>query len=81
MKLPATDPKRRIGTAIGGAGGPGQSGTESLRIVGPTLFAPLNERFDLVSFDQRGVRDIDCGPLPEADPGWAEPHDARTARP
>ena len=86
MKLPATDPTRRIGTAIGGAGGPGQSGTDLLRSVGPTLFAPLNERFDLVAFDQRGVRTIDCGPLPEGDPGWAEPHDvdphliARNAR-
>jgi pimeloyl-ACP methyl ester carboxylesterase len=86
IKLPATDANRRIGTAIGGAGGPGQSGIDLMRAVGTTLFAPLNERFDLVAFDQRGVRTIDCGPLPEADPGWAEPHDvdphliARNAR-
>ena len=75
IKLPATDPERRIGAGIGGAGGPGRVGRRHLRSVGPTLFAPLNERFDLVAFDQRGVGMIDCGPTPDADPGWAEPHD------
>jgi pimeloyl-ACP methyl ester carboxylesterase len=75
IKLPATDPKRRIGTGIGGAGGPGQSGVDLLRDLGPTLFAPLNERFDLVAFDQRGVRTLDCGAVPDPDPTGAEPHD------
>jgi pimeloyl-ACP methyl ester carboxylesterase len=78
LKLPATDPARRIGTAIGGAGGPGQSGIDLLRNVGETAFAPLNERFDLVTFDQRGVGTIDCGPLPDPDPGFAEPFDVDT---
>jgi pimeloyl-ACP methyl ester carboxylesterase len=86
IKLPATDPQRRIGTIVGGAGGPGQSGIDLLRAAGPTLFAPLNDRFDLVTFDQRGIGTIDCGALPPADPGIAEPHDvdadliARNAR-
>ena len=75
IKLPATDPARRIGTAIGGAGGPGQSGIDLLRAVGETVFAPLNERFDLVAMDQRGVGTIDCGPLSDPDPTLAEPHD------
>ncbi len=75
IKLPATDPKRRIGTAIGGAGGPGQSGVDLIRSVGPTLFAPLNDRFDLVAFDQRGIGTVDCGDDPDLDPTWAEPHD------
>ena len=75
IKLPATDPKRRIGTAIGGAGGPGQSGVDLIRAVGTTLFAPLNDRFDLVAFDQRGIGTVDCGRTPDLDPGWAEPHD------
>ena len=75
IKLPATDPKRRIGTAIGGAGGPGQSGVDLIRNVGPTLFAPLNDRFDLVAFDQRGIGTVDCGEDPDLDPTWAEPHD------
>jgi pimeloyl-ACP methyl ester carboxylesterase len=74
MKLPATDPARRIGAGVGGAGGPGQSGIDILR-QGRDFLAPLNERFDLVAFDQRGVGTTDCGPLPDADPGWAEPHD------
>ena len=46
-----------------------------MRRLGPTLFAPLTERFDLVAFDQRGVGTIDCGPTPGPDPGLAEPHD------
>ena len=75
IKLPATDPARRIGVGIGGAGGPGQSGIDQMRGLGSTLFAPLNERFDLVAFDQRGVGTIDCGPTPDPDPGLAEPHD------
>jgi pimeloyl-ACP methyl ester carboxylesterase len=75
IKLPATDPKRRIGAMVGGAGGPAQSGVDLMRSVGSTLFAPLNERFDLVSFDQRGVGTIDCGDVPDLDPTVAEPHD------
>ena len=75
IKLPATDSERRIGAMVGGAGGPGGSGVDTLRSAGPTLFAPLNERFDLVAFDQRGVGMIDCGEVPDLDPRWAEPHD------
>jgi pimeloyl-ACP methyl ester carboxylesterase len=75
MRLPATDRKRRLGSLVGGAGGPGQSGVDLFRSLSPTLFAPLNERYDLVAFDQRGVGTIDCGPLPDPDPGLAEPHD------
>jgi pimeloyl-ACP methyl ester carboxylesterase len=75
IKLPATDPERRIGTAVGGAGGPGQSGVDLVRALGPTLFAPVNERFDLVSFNQRGVGTVDCGEDPNLDPTVAEPHD------
>ena len=73
LKLPATDPERRIGAGVGGAGGPGQSGIALLR-EGRDFLAPLNERFDLVAFDQRGVS-IDCGPTPDPDPDLAEPHD------
>jgi pimeloyl-ACP methyl ester carboxylesterase len=50
----ATDQSRRVGSLLMNPGGPGQSGIQFLRNVIPS-FARLNARFDLVSFDPRGV--------------------------
>ena len=58
IKLPATDPQNRIGTLFINFGGPGQSGVDRLRgrARWPWLFSEeLRSRFDLVSWDQRGV--------------------------
>ena len=58
IKLPAADPSKRIGTLFVNFGGPGQSGVDRLRQRGrwPWLFSDeLRSRFDLVSWDQRGV--------------------------
>jgi pimeloyl-ACP methyl ester carboxylesterase len=58
IKLPATDPSSRIGTLFVNFGGPGQSGVNRLRERArwPWLFSEeLRSRFDLVSWDQRGV--------------------------
>ncbi|TLF57519.1 alpha/beta hydrolase [Nocardia cyriacigeorgica] len=58
IKLPATDPGRRIGTLFVNFGGPGPSGVERLRERArwPWLFSEeLRARFDLVSWDPRGV--------------------------
>ena len=58
IKLPATDPSRRIGTLFVNFGGPGQSGVNRLRDRArwPWLFSDeLRSRFDLVSWDPRGV--------------------------
>jgi pimeloyl-ACP methyl ester carboxylesterase len=58
IKLPATDPTRRIGTLFINFGGPGNSGVDRLRqrATWPWLFSDeLRSRFDLVSWDQRGV--------------------------
>ena len=58
IKLPAADPSRRIGTLFINFGGPGQSGVDRLRDRArwPWLFSEeLRARFDLVSWDQRGV--------------------------
>ncbi|MBV8349401.1 MAG: hypothetical protein JOZ49_18320, partial [Mycolicibacterium sp.] len=58
IKLPAADPSRRIGTLFVNFGGPGQSGVDRLRERAgwPWLFSDeLRSRFDLVSWDQRGV--------------------------
>lgn len=58
VKLPATDPAKRIGTLFVNFGGPGASGVDRLKLRSgwDYLFSPeLKERFDLVSWDTRGV--------------------------
>ncbi len=58
IKLPATDQAHRIGTLFVNFGGPGASGVDRLRDRGDWdwLFSPqVKERFDLVSWDTRGV--------------------------
>jgi pimeloyl-ACP methyl ester carboxylesterase len=55
IRHPATDPARRAGTLFFNPGGPGTSGT-ALAPVGYRLFpAQVRARFDIVSFDPRGV--------------------------
>src|SRR5690242_20264286 len=54
-RRPATDASARIGTLIFGPGGPGDSGV-NLLINSPDRFSDeLRRRFDIVSFDPRGV--------------------------
>ena len=56
IKLPATDPARRIGSLFVNPGGPGGSGVEFVRDAGPFLFTPeVRARFDIVGFDPRGI--------------------------
>ena len=53
-RLPATDPDARIGTLITNPGGPGGSGVDFLGNDGP-FNDKVNRRFDIVSWDPRGV--------------------------
>jgi pimeloyl-ACP methyl ester carboxylesterase len=55
-RLPATDPDARIGTLITNPGGPGGSGVEFLGNDG-IRNDEINRRFDIVSWDPRGVGD------------------------
>src|SRR3954452_21987221 len=56
VRLPATDPARRIGSLFLNPGGPGGSGVDFTLFAGPALFTPeVRARFDLVGFDPRGV--------------------------
>ncbi|WP_344840703.1 alpha/beta hydrolase [Kribbella ginsengisoli] len=51
----AKDPSTRIGTLVFGPGGPGDSGVDRIR-TGMTRFSDaLEDRFDIVSFDPRGI--------------------------
>ncbi len=54
IRKPVTDPSRRIGSLLLNPGGPGGSGVRFLRDFAPLLMN-LNSRFDLVSWDPRGV--------------------------
>jgi pimeloyl-ACP methyl ester carboxylesterase len=73
-RIKATNPSKRIGVLFTNPGGPGISGVDFMIHVVPNvpLFATALERFDVISFDPRGVgrsRPIQCkpesGPLPE----------------
>ncbi|WP_433329079.1 alpha/beta hydrolase [Spirillospora sp. CA-294931] len=54
VRARATDPGRRIGSLLFNPGGPGGSGIEFLAGSAGD-YAALNARYDLVSFDPRGV--------------------------
>lgn len=55
IKLPATDPAHRIGSLFVNFGGPGTGGVSDLERIGPGYPDLLRQRFDLLSFDPRGV--------------------------
>lgn len=60
VRLPATDPDKRIGSMFVNPGGPGGSGVDALLFfLGPfadEIWGPeIRQRFDLVGFDPRGV--------------------------
>jgi pimeloyl-ACP methyl ester carboxylesterase len=63
-RLPARDQKHRIGSLFVNFGGPGGPNVTTLQKNGQRLFATLNQRFDLVTFDPRGTGEstpaIDC---------------------
>jgi pimeloyl-ACP methyl ester carboxylesterase len=53
----ATDPARRIGSLFFNPGGPGDPGVASLPSWYPLFPARVRARFDIISFDPRGVGD------------------------
>jgi pimeloyl-ACP methyl ester carboxylesterase len=55
IRHPATDPDHRLGALFFNPGGPGGSGTASLPNVLDFFPAPVRARFDLLSWDPRGV--------------------------
>lgn len=55
IRLPASDPSKRIGSLVMNPGGPGGSGIEFLQESLGAFPRDLRRRFDLVSFDPRGV--------------------------
>ncbi|MFI9559181.1 alpha/beta fold hydrolase [Nonomuraea endophytica] len=54
VRLPATEPARRIGSVLGVPGGPGNSGIDDLKQAAPNL-RELGRRFDLVGYKPRST--------------------------
>ena len=76
-RLPAREREHRIGSLFVNFGGPGSNDVNTLKANGETLFARLNRRFDIVSFDPRGVGEsqpaIDCAVDQESAGPFAQP--------
>ncbi len=54
IKVPATDPRGRIGSLVFNFGGPGGEGVDTLA-QSADQYAELRSRYDLIGFDPRGV--------------------------
>ncbi|QKW08800.1 alpha/beta fold hydrolase [Streptomyces sp. NA04227] len=54
IRAKATDKPKRIGSLVYNFGGPGGSGIQTMPALGED-YGTLNQRYDLVSFDPRGV--------------------------
>jgi pimeloyl-ACP methyl ester carboxylesterase len=63
-RVPATDPAQRIGSLFFNFGGPGGPAVDYLQGSGAGIFAALNQRFDIIAVDPRGVGQstpaVDC---------------------
>jgi pimeloyl-ACP methyl ester carboxylesterase len=55
IKLPAADPRQRIGSLVVNPGGPGGSGVQYAQSARSVIAPPVLDRFDIVGFDPRGV--------------------------
>jgi pimeloyl-ACP methyl ester carboxylesterase len=55
IKHPATDPAHRIGSVFFNPGGPGAPGVATLPLLYGQFPAAVRARFDVVSFDPRGI--------------------------
>jgi pimeloyl-ACP methyl ester carboxylesterase len=75
-ELPATDRAHRLGSLALNPGGPGGSGyLMGFQLALSATSAALNQRYDLIGFDPRGVgysTKVDCPP-PKAPPGGSRP--------
>jgi pimeloyl-ACP methyl ester carboxylesterase len=54
-RVPAKDQAHRMGSLFFNLGGPGVADVDFLQTGGASLFSALNERYDIVGFDPRGV--------------------------
>ena len=82
LRVPASDPNKRLGSLVLNPGGPGGSGVDYARAARVVVTKPLLDAYDIVGFDPRGVgnstpiecltdrqldRFLNVDPNPEAD--------------
>jgi pimeloyl-ACP methyl ester carboxylesterase len=76
-RVPARDQAHRLGSLFFNLGGPGAPAVDFLQIGGGAMFDALNERYDIVGFDPRGVGQstpsIDCKVNQETDGPSSQP--------
>lgn len=76
-RLPAQDQANRVGALFINYGGPGGTAVDTTQAIGSELFGPVNDHFDLVAFDPRGVGQsspsIDCAVNQEKDGLYSKP--------
>ena len=71
----ASDPSKRIGSLVLNFGGPGDAGSSTLADFVTSYPQEIRDRYDLVSFDPRGVgksRPVECTDGPTTDALYAE---------
>lgn len=92
LRLPARDQSRRVGVMMANPGGPGASAIDFVRLWANLLNRDLRDRFDIVTFDPRGVgqsspilchetlQEVIAGdPTPDNAAEWAEARDLARA--
>jgi pimeloyl-ACP methyl ester carboxylesterase len=64
IRLPAQDQAHRLGALFVNFGGPGGTTVDTIHAIGRDLFGAVNDRFDIVGVDPRGVGQsqpsVDC---------------------
>jgi pimeloyl-ACP methyl ester carboxylesterase len=77
IRLPAQDQRHRIGPLFVNFGGPGGTAVDAIHAFGGDLFGALNDRFDIVGVDPRGVGQtqpsVDCKANQETDGIYSQP--------
>jgi len=77
IRLPARDHAHRIGALFVNFGGPGGTAVDTVRAIGADLFGAVNDRFDIVGVDPRGVGEtqpsVDCKVNQETEGIYSQP--------
>jgi pimeloyl-ACP methyl ester carboxylesterase len=77
IRLPAQDQAHRMGSLFVNFGGPGGTAVDAIHSFGGDLFGAVNDRFDIVGFDPRGVGEsqpsVDCKANQETDGIYSQP--------
>jgi pimeloyl-ACP methyl ester carboxylesterase len=92
IRIKARDSSKRVGVMMANPGGPGASANDFVRIWRNLLAADIRDRFDIVSFDPRGVGEsspilchdnlqalVAADPDPDTDAEWKQAEDVAKA--